>query len=164
MLMQEATPEMIEAWKKTWNEYKEKLRPNRKSGAQLVKYLKSKYPLAELHDDEATQVVICNVLENKPYTDKLPAEAKPSAVTFIVEKTGKGKHLYDSQDEIFKGIEIFIGIDLESGFFCVEGSSLLWDELFVFQGLDEKDIQNYFCVAKYISCLKRFGLLESVLH
>ena len=34
-----------------------------------------------------------------------------------------------------------------------------WKEVW----LDEKDIQNYFCVAEYISCLKKFGLLESVL-
>ena len=55
------------------------------------------------------------------------------------------------------------GVELESGFFCIEGSSLLWDELYVFRGLDENDIQNYICVAEYISCLNKFGLLESIL-
>mgnify|MGYP001263514154 CR=1 FL=1 len=163
MLMQGATPEMVERWKEVWNEYKGRLLPNRKDGKEVVEYLKNKYILEELHDDKTKKVVINNVLYNKPYADKLPMGAKLSAVTFIVENKDNGKFLYENQDEVFKGNNIFVGVELESGFFCVEGSSLLWDELYVFQGLDEKDIQNYFCVAEYISCLKKFGLLESVL-
>ena len=163
MLMQGATPEMVERWKEVWNEYKDKLLPNRKSGKEVVEYLKNKYLLEELHDDNANQVVINNVLYNKPYADKLPMGAEMSAVTFIVENKDNGKFLYENQDEVFKGINIFVGVEIKSGFFCVEGSSLLWDELYVFRGLDEKDIQNYFCVAEYISCLKKFGLLKSVI-
>lgn len=163
MLMQEATPEMVERWKEVWNKYKGKLLPNRKSGKEVVEYLKDKYLLSELHDDNAKQVVINNVLYNKSYVDKLPMGAEPSVVTFVIENKDNGKFLYENQDEIFKENNIFVGVEIESGFFCVEGSSLLWDELYVFQGLDEKDIQNYFCVAEYISCLKKFGLLESVL-
>jgi len=163
MLMQGATPEMVERWKEVWNEYKDKLLPNRKSGKEVVEYLKNKYLLEELHDDNAKQVVINNVLYNKPYADKLPMGAEMSAATFIVENQVNGKFLYENQDEVFKGINIFVGVEIKSGFFCVEGSSLLWDELYVFRGLDEKDIQNYFCVAEYISCLKKFGLIESVL-
>lgn len=157
--MQKATPEMIEEWKKVWNEYKDKLLPNRKSGKEVVEYLKSKYSLEELHDDNAKQVVINNVLYNKIYRDKLPTGTEPSSVTFIVKNQDNGESLYENQDEIFKVNKIFVGVELESGFFCVEGSSLLWDELCVFQGLDEKDIRNYFCVAEYISCLKKFGRL-----
>ena len=89
--------------------------------------------------------------------------AELSAVTFIVENKDNGKFLYENQDEVFKGSNVFVGVELESGFFCVEGSSIIWDELYVFRDLDEKDIQNYFCVAEYISCLKKFGLLENVL-
>ena len=164
MLMQEATPQMINAWKDTWNEYKDKLHPNRKSGVEVVEYLKKKYPLREIHDDWAAQTVIKNVLNNKPFLDKLPAGLAPSAVTFIVKKTGAGKVLYEKQDEIFMGNKIFVGVDIHSGYFCVEGSSLLWDELYAFQGLDKQDIQNFYCVAEYISCLKRFDLLENALR
>ena len=162
MLMQKATPEMIEMWKEVWNDYKDKLRPNRKSGKEVVEYLKNKYFLEELHDDNAKQVVINNILYNKPYADRLPVGVEPSAVTFIVKNKDNGKFLYKNQDKIFKGNNIFVGVDLETGFFCVEGSSYLWDELYIFRGLDEKDIQNYFCVGEYISCLKKFGLLESI--
>jgi hypothetical protein len=163
MLMQEATPEMVERWIEVWNKYRDKLLPNRKSGKEVVEYLKNKYLLEELHDDNAKQVVINNILYNKPYADKLPMGVEPSAVTFVVKNKDNGKFLYENQDESFKGNNIFIGVELESGFFCVEGSSLLWDELYVFRDLDEKDIQNYFCVAEYISCLKKFGLLGSAL-
>ncbi|WP_270563236.1 hypothetical protein [Clostridium beijerinckii] len=93
----------------------------------------------------------------------MPIGVEPSVVTFVIENKDNGMFLYENQEEIFKGNNVFVAVNLESGFFCVEGSSLLWDELYVFQGLDEKDIQNYLCVAEYISCLKRFRLLESIL-
>jgi GNAT superfamily N-acetyltransferase len=79
MLMQGATPEMVERWKEVWNEYKDKLLPNRKSGKEVVEYLKNKYLLEELHDDNANQVVINNVLYNKPYADKLSMGEEMSA-------------------------------------------------------------------------------------
>lgn len=155
---------MVEKWKDIWIEYKDKLLPNRKSGKEIVEYLKIKYLFEEINDDNAKQVVIDNLLNNKPRAEKLPMGAEPSVVTFVIENKDNGKLLYENQDEIFKGDNVFVGVELESGFFCVEGSSLLWDEIYAFQGLDEKDIQNYFCVAEYISCLKKFGLLENVLR
>lgn len=160
MLMKKATQEMLESWKVTWNEYKDRLLPNRKSGAEISAYLSDKYILTEIHDDWALQVVAKNVLNNEPLAEKIPVGKIPSPVAFFVENSGKGQILYENQDEVFKGIKIFVGIDLASGFFCIEGSSMLWDELYAFQGLDEKDIQNPYCVAEYISCLKRFGLLN----
>ena len=42
----------------------------------------------------------------------------------------------------------------DSGFFCVEGSSLLWDELYVRRGLDRQDLQSPYCVAEYLACLQ----------
>jgi hypothetical protein len=163
MLMQEATPEMLEAWKATWNEYKDILLPNRKEGAEIVAYLSDNYLVTEIYDDEALKMVTENILNNKPLADKVPAGKTPSPVAFFVKDSGKGKTLYENQDEVFKGSKIFVGVDLASGFFCVEGSSMLWDELYVFRGLDEKDIQNPYCVAEYISCLKRFGLLNKII-
>jgi len=150
-------------WKSVWNEYKDRLCPNRKSGAELVEYVIKKYPLKQLHNPKAVQVVTENVLQNEPFAEKLSKEKQPPPVAFIVENTGEGKKLYEEQDEVFVGNEIFVGIDLESGFYYVECSSLLWDELCAFQGLDEVDIQNIFYVAQYIFALERFELLESVL-
>lgn len=143
--MKEPTPEMIEAWKSTWEEYKDKLSPNKKSGTtEIRKYLVATYPLKEIYDDKAKKTVIDNVLLNKPFAEKLSNGKEPSAATFFVKNTGKGTSLYEKQDKQFKGQEIFVGIEIEIGYFCIEGSSLLWDELFIYRGLDEKDIQNYF--------------------
>ena len=58
---------------------------------------------------------------------------------------------------------IFVGLDTVTGFFMVEGSSLLWDELYAFRGLDAQDLENYVCVAEYIACMQRFSLpMQSV--
>ena len=164
MLMTEPTPEMYEEWKRVWSKYKNILKPNRKTGKEIVEYLCSKYSLTELHEEKADNVVVENVLNNEPYAEKLPQGQKPSPRAFIVDNTGQGEELYKNQDEIFNGCDIFVGVDLSSGLYCIEGSSLLWDEVNAYQGLDEIDIQNPYCVAQYISCLKRFGMLESRLY
>lgn len=62
MLMQKVTPQMVEEWKAVWNKYKDRLRPNRKSGAEVADYLTGRYLLKELHDDKAIQAVTDNVL------------------------------------------------------------------------------------------------------
>jgi hypothetical protein len=162
MLMQESTPEMIAQWQSIWHEYKDKLRPNRKSGKEILTYLYEKYTLVERQDEESKQIVISNVLQNKPNAEKLPVGKQPSAVAFNIENTGEGQRLYKEQDDVFMGTEILVGIDLESGYYLVEGSSLLYDELCAFQGLDEIDIQNYFLVSQYISALKKINLLDRV--
>ena len=163
MLMQEATQEMLKAWKAVWDEYKDRLRPNRKSGSEIVRYLSEKYVLLPVHDEKALRVVTDNILNNSPLAEKLPSGDKPSPVAFFIRDIGNGKALYENQDTLFKGLRIFAGIDLISGVFHIEGSSMLWDEVCAFQGLDEKDIKNPYCVATYISCLKRFGLMDKVL-
>ena len=38
-----------------------------------------------------------------------------------------------------------------------EGSTLLWDELRAFQGLDEKDLQNSVMVAQYLEVQERMN-------
>lgn len=59
--------------------------------------------------------------------------------------------------------KIFVGLDLASGFYMVEGSTMLWDELCAFQGLDERDLENFVRVGQYVQCLKRFGKTEGIL-
>jgi hypothetical protein len=163
MHMQEATTELLEKWKAIWQEYKDRLIPNRKSGAEIVAYLSDRYLLIEIHDDTALRVISENVMYNELLASKIPFGSAPSPKAYFVESSANGKTLYEKQDEVFKGIKIFVGVDLVSGFYCVEGSSLLWDELCAFQGLDEMDIQNPYCVAEYISCLKRLCLLDEAM-
>ncbi len=161
--MQEATPEAVESWKSVFNEYKTRLVPNRKKAADLIEYLEGKYQLVELADEEWKQVVTDNVLSSEFYANKLPAGKTVNPKVFHVLNSGQAQSLYRQQDDIFKGQDIILGIDMETGFFHVEGSSLLWDELFAFRGMDSADLKNYYLVAEYIACLKQFDMLEDML-
>lgn len=163
MLMQEPTPEMVKAWKATFDKYRMQLSPNKKTAFEIIEYLKQKYPLTEHTGEKSKQVVVDNVILNEHDANKLPAGKAPIAKVFFIEDTGSGKLLYEKQDDLFKGTKIFVGVELETAFFMVEGSSLLWDELFAFRGLDEDDLSNFYLVAEYISCLKKFNILNSVL-
>ena len=163
MLMQEATTEMVKAWKATFDKYRMQLRPNKKTTFEIIKYLKQKYILAEQTGEKLNKIVVDNVILNDCHASKLPVGKTPIAKVFFVEDTGAGKLLYEQQDNVFKGTKIIVGVELETAFFMVEGSSFLWDELFALRGLDEDDLNNYYLVAEYISCLKRFNMLNSVL-
>ena len=75
----------------------------------------------------------------------------------IFEETGG--RLYENKEEIFKDVEeIFVGIDLETGYFCVEGSGELYDELIAFRGLDDRDLENFYLVAEYVAAAQKFGV------
>ena len=163
MLMQEPTPGLYAQWRQVWSRYRPRLVPNRKNGAALQEYLLQKYPLLPRRDAAALRVITGNILHNAPHVNRLPTGSRPQPVAYQVENTGAGRQLYDQQDPDFRGTPIFVGLDLTSGFFCVEASSLLWDELYAFRGLDDQDLQNPFSVAEYISCLQRFGQLQQTL-
>lgn len=165
MITREPSEDTFRQWKAVWSEYVGKLEPNRKSGKEIVDYLQQNYVLTEMYDKEATEAVFFNVTENKPYAKKLPAGVQPLPRTFFLENAGNGEVFYreDNQDPVdLWGGEIsrvFVGIDEVTGFFMVEGSTMLWDELLAFRGLDEEELQNYVWVAEYIDALKRFDRL-----
>ena len=154
---------MVEEWKSTYAEYRTRLHPNKKPATEILAYLKQKYPVTEQTEEPIKQVVRDNIILNECHARKLPAGKAPDVQVFQIEETEAGSYLYENQDDLFKGIRIIVGIDLETAFFMVEGSSLLWDELFAFRGLDEDDLNNFYLVAEYIACLKKSGTLESVL-
>ena len=149
MLREIPTQAMRNQWEKTFAQYKDRLRPNRKSGQQVVDYLLSRYPLEPLEDERARQVVADNVLNNACFREKLPAGEQPRPKTFRWRREGR---------------EVFIGVDLASGLYHIEEDPALWDELCAFQGLDAYDLQNCYCVHQYITCLQRYGALEAALH
>ena len=165
--MQQTAPtrEQISQWTKIWTQYKDRLKPNRKSGQDIIDYLFSRYPLTEVEDMDLKEIVSHNILHHEHFKEKLPQETTlPIPRIFYLDNIGHGKHIYKQQDTIFKDLKIWIGVDMISGSFHIEGSSLLWDEVCAYQGVDEMDIQNFYCVAEYINCLKRFDLLESILN
>jgi len=163
MLSRKVTPEMIREWKETAETYRPRPRPNKKAGAEILAYLTGKYPVRELSTDSLRDVVEDNILSNECHARKMPAGKTPEVAGFIIENTGGGKYLYENQDVFFRRRAIIGGVELHSGYFMVEGSSLLWDELCAFRGLDADDLENYFLVAEYVDCLKRFDLLDEVL-
>ncbi|MDH6363781.1 hypothetical protein M2139_000618 [Enterococcus sp. PF1-24] len=165
MITQEVTAAQLTQWQATWLKYKDELTPNRKTGEELLIYLQNKYVLTEIFDENMLEAITKNVTLNIPYSEKLPKESLPKPRAFSLENSGNGEIFYfpENKDpfELWGAdfIQIFVGIDVTSGFYMVEGSTMLWDELCAFQGLDEKDIDNYVCVAQYIDSLKRFGQL-----
>lgn len=163
MIIKEPTTEMLAEWKSIWSQYHGTLRPNRKSGTELLQYLQDKYVLTEICDKNASDAVVSNITMNAPNAEKLPEGAVPAPRTFFLENTGNGERFYQDENkdpaDVWGGsiTKIFVGIDTVTGFFMVEGSTMLWDELCAFRGLDQKDLQNYVCVAEYIASLQRFG-------
>ena len=164
MLTHPPTQSDLGDWKRVYAQYRGSLHPNRISGAELYAYLGEHYPLIPLDDPRMDQIVACNILENEVFSRELPQGAEPDPVCCAVAPSGAGEALYSGQDEIFSGCPILVGIDLVSGYFLVEGSSLLWDELYARRGLNENDLANEYVVAEYIACLQRFGLLEETLR
>lgn len=153
--MQEPSPEMIAEWKNAYHKYRARLIPNKKTGMELFTYLTQKYSVSELHDETIKQVVIDNIIQNECHAAKLQDGRAPVIKIFFIENSGPGIYLYENQDEIFAGNRIIVGIDLETAYFLVEGSSLLWDELFAFRGLDKDDLNNFYLVAEYVACNPR---------
>ena len=156
----QATQEDIARWKRVYEEYRPRLRPNRISGAALFAYLESRYPLRPLKDPQYEQVVSDNILLNDCFARLLPQGKSPEPVCCAVEQYGAGLPLYRTRDAIYEGCDIFVGIDRVCGYFLVEGSPDLWDELYAQRGLNEDDLTNAYSVAEYIDCLEKFGMLD----
>ena len=139
MLTEKPTPEQIKEWKNIYEQYKDKIKPNKKTGREVIEYLLSHYSLTPANDDRIKQVISLNVLSNEYMKKKLPAGMAPDPVAYYLNDKEK---------------QTLIGIDLTTGYYLVEGSPALYDEICAFQGLDEQDIKNYACVAQYVNCLK----------
>ncbi len=163
MLTRKITPELVRQWKDVAETYRPLLNPNKKTGSEICSYLTGKYSVRELRADSLRDVVEDNIHSNECHARKMPADTIPKVSGFLIDNTGMGKYLYENQDEMFRGNAILAAVELHSAYVLVEGSSLLWDELCAFRGLDEEDLANYYQVAEYVACLKRFDLLDSVL-
>ena len=163
MIVQPPSPQTLLEWQGIWNHYRNTLRPNRKSGKELLDYLQSNYPLTEIRDPKALSVIEENVMNTEYLYKKLPSGKKPLPRCFYLENIDSGQKFYRAENQDSPNLwgseitRIFVGIDLISGFYQVEGSTLLWDELCAFQGLDQWDLKNYVLVAQYINALKRIG-------
>ncbi len=155
MLCIEPTPETLGEWRHIHQKYRSRLSPNRKSGAELIAFLQSRYVLTEFEDPYASSIVSDNITENPHSAAKLPEGTLPRPRTFWLENAGAGTKFF-TDDPIYRDqTRIFVGIDEVTGEFHIEMSHLLWDELFAFRGLDADDLENCYLVAEYIACREK---------
>ena len=143
MLTTEPSIEMVQEWKRIYKENRYKLKPNRKCGAEINDYFCLKYAFEEFKSLKFCEVVKFNITENEFNREKLPQGTLPQILAYKA-----------------KDASILVGIDLITGFFHIEGEDInrvaeIYDDIFAFRGLDEKDIENYFLVAQYIQCLDK---------
>ena len=152
MLMEKATKEMIDEWINIFNENKDKLKPNKKTGLEIIEYLKENHSVIEIENLKLEVIVHDNIVLNEFSNQKLCGK-NPTIRIFEINDD----QLYDKQDSCFRGQKILVGIEMNTSYYYVEGSSYLFDQLVAFTGLDEKDITNYFIVAQYIMCKSKFS-------
>lgn len=136
MLTEVPTPELVKDWKRIFETYHSSMLPNRKTGSEVDSYFRSKYPCQAYDNPAFKKVVELNIVENEHSRNKLPNEEKPYIKSYSID-------------------DVLVGIDLVSGEFHVESEDInktipIYDDLFVYRGLDEEDSKNYFLVAEYI--------------
>lgn len=141
MLIKEPTSEMIAEWKRIFEKYHSTLIPNRKSGCEVDNYFREKYSYQLFDNSEFQQMVSLDITENDFLRSKLPKGVLPNIQSY---QTG----------------EAFVAIDLCTGEFHVESENIeevipIFDDLFVYRGLDEDDLKNYFLVAEYVKLSKK---------
>ncbi len=136
MLTTEPTLEMLQEWTRLHEEYRPRLSPNRRSGAQVDAYFCEKYPHTPLDSEELREMIAAEILENPHHAEKLPPDTKPDV------------RCYMSGD-------VLVGIDLVTGHIHAESEDTermakLYDALFLYRGLDEADLENAFLTAEYV--------------
>ena len=71
MLMQEPTEEMMKEWQDIYNKNKDSLKPNKKDGLEIIKYLKESHSVIEIENKELENVVYDNIILNEFSNQKL---------------------------------------------------------------------------------------------
>ena len=130
MIFGPASKQKVLEWREIHKQFKDKLTPNRKSGKEVLEYLSNKYLLDEFNEEKGVRAVVETVLNNDFQKQKLPPNLQPEPKTFILKNEGNGRFIYDKQEEIWESCPIFVGIDFSSGYVQVEGSCLLYDEIY----------------------------------
>ena len=164
MITSNPTEEQFNAWLKIWQEYAPKLKPNRRKGIEVIRYIQKKYKVKEIRDQRASLDFAAAIYANGWMREKLPKGLDPDIHVFRILEEGPGVKLYEEQDEEFRfngeTSDIVLMVDQESGIYQVEGSSALWDELCCYQGLDADDIQNPVNVGLYVECMRKAGKMN----
>lgn len=156
MICEPVSEKKLAEWRETYEQFKGRLKPNKKASKEVVNYLKNKYNVEQLFDEKHLMLVYESVVNNAFFRKKLLPGQVPTPVFFLVKNDNASKFLYENQENFWDNCAILVGIDLVTGYLYVEGSCLLYDELYAFQGLDELDLENFVRVADYVECIKKF--------
>lgn len=161
MITSTPTEQQFENWVNIWREYAPKLKPNRRQGIEVIRFLQKKYKVKEIRDTRAVEAMTADILTNVWMRNKLQGGMAPDIKVFRILEEGPGVKLYEEQDEQYKfngeTTDIIAMIDVTSGCYQVEGSSALWDDLCCYQGLDEDDLENPVNTALYVECMRKAG-------
>ena len=141
MLTTKPTAEMIAEWKRIFEIYHLALKPDRKSGNEVDQYFREKYTHQLFDNAEFQKIASLNILENDYFKRKLPKDTLPNIQSY---QTGN----------------VHVAIDLYTGEFHIESENIeevipIYDDLFVYRGLDEEDLKNFFLVAEYIKLSRK---------
>lgn len=158
--MKKISQAKIEQCKLVYEKYKDALKVNSKPILEVIELLKQKYTVKEEDSEEFKDVIINNIKLNKPFSEKITNNTELKPIVFTIQNEGNAKKLYDVQEEIYNGCPITVGMEFETGCVFVEGSDELNDEITAFRGLDKYDINNYYLVANYVRCLKKYELID----
>ena len=128
--------EKMDKWKCYFEQYASSMRPNRKTGREIDEYFRAKYPYQVLDSGEFCAVVEENVMANEYFREKLPPGMRPQIKAYTVGN-------------------MYVGIDIESGEFHIECGEIekaapIFDDLFLYRGLDENDLKNLVLVGQFL--------------
>lgn len=155
--------------------YSSILKPNRKSVAEIIEYVKGKYPVEEDNSSRAKRIVEINVLSN--FSKDKEAKETPLKITVLnIKNEDMAKVLYDFQEQEylefidkikhvrgnfegypFKNSPIRVGAEENSDYMFIEGSGLLADEITIFRGLDEEELKDKYLVANYVKAIYKLN-------
>lgn len=140
MLTTKPTRAMLREWRRQFEMHRTNMRPNRKDGAEIDAYFRSKYAPEILEWPAFKEAAEQNILNNE--YSRLKLRGKPTEV------------------QTYRVGDVYVAIDRTSGEFHLECQSIdrvipIYDDLFAFRGLDAEDIQNCFLVAEYVKLTRQ---------
>ena len=154
------TKEQLENWYSIYMENISSLSPNRRSGTDLIQYLQKHYELnsrSDIYDPEEMKIKgLADISSSRYLSSCIPEGKTPVIKAFFLQNKGRNKKLFEEplkDDESIWGKEIkeiSVVIDETTGYFRVEGSTYLFDDLNTERGLSSEDLENFVVVAEYI--------------
>lgn len=136
MITEKVTDEQLKSWKESFEANSASLVANRRLGEEVDRYFTEKYSPEAFASERFIEVVRGNLMLNEFSREKLSAGTAPDIKAYRLG-------------------DVVVGIDIETGFFHVESAEIdkaarIYDDLFVFRGLDDADMKNYVLVGQYI--------------